>query len=67
MKELGKIRVWWQRRLEIIWLAELLANERAFAPLLVYLKDTNVGSRKGATKVAKEWRQKSDQEYLSNS
>ena len=54
MKKLGKIGVWWQTRQEKKWLAELLANERAMAPLLVYLKDIEVGSRKRATEVARE-------------
>ena len=45
---LDKLGVQWQRRPEKKWLAELLANERAVGPLLVYLKDTEVGSREGA-------------------
>ena len=62
MKELDKIGIRWQRRPERKWLAGLLANERAAGPLLVYLKDTEVGSREGATEVAREWRRRSDQE-----
>lgn len=38
---------WQGRRPEGKWLAELLGNERAVGPLLVYLKDTVVGSREG--------------------
>ena len=53
IKELGKIGARWQRRPERKWLAELQANERAVGPLLVYLKDTEVGGRKGATEGAK--------------
>ena len=59
-KEVGKIRVRWQRRTERRWLAELLANERTVGPLLVCLKDTEVGSREGAMEVAREWRQRND-------
>lgn len=35
------------------WLAELLADERAVAPLLVFLKDTGVVGREGATE--RQW------------
>ena len=45
-----------------IWLAELLADERAVAPLLVFLKDMEMGSREGATEKAMEWRQRMDLE-----
>ncbi len=61
-KNLDKIGIRWQRRPERKWLAELLANERAVGPLLVYLKDTEVGSREGAAEVTREWRRSSDQE-----
>ena len=44
------------------WLAELLANERALGPILVYLKGTEVGSREGAVEKTIESRQRSDQE-----
>ena len=40
------------------------------APLLVYLKDIEVGSKKKATEIVRKWKQKSDQEeekQLSNS
>lgn len=51
------------------WLAELLADEKAVAPLLVFLKDTKVGGREGAAEKAMEWRQKMDiegEEQLRN-
>lgn len=69
-KELRKIGIRWQRRPEKKWLAELLANERAIGPLLVYLKDTEVGSREGAVEKTMEWRRRSDregEEQLGNS
>jgi len=69
-KELKKIGIRWQRRPEEKWLAELLANERAVGALLVYLKDTEVGSREGAVEKMIEWRQRSDregEEQLGNS
>ena len=61
-KDLDKIGIRWQRRPERKWLAELLANERAVGPLLVYLKDTEVGSREGAVEKTMEWRRRTDQE-----
>lgn len=48
MTNLDKIGVQWKWRPERKWLAELLANERAVVPLLVYLKSTEVGTREGA-------------------
>lgn len=36
------------------WLAELLADERAVAPLLVFLKDMEVGGKEGAAEKAIE-------------
>ena len=45
-KSLDKVGIQWQRRPEKKWLAELLANEQAIGPLLVYLQDTEVGSEK---------------------
>ena len=47
------------------WLAELLANERAVGPLLVYLKDTEVGSREGAVEKTMEWRRRTTGEFLA--
>ena len=61
-RSLDKLGVQWQRRPEKKWLAELLANERAVGPLLVYLKDTKVGSREGALEKTMKWRRRSDQE-----
>ena len=59
---LEKIGIQWQRRPERKWLGELLANERAVGPLLEYLKDTEVGTTKGAAEMTMEWRRKNDQE-----
>ena len=61
-RNLDKLGIQWQRRPEKKWLAELLANEKAVGPLLVYLKDTNVGSREGAVEKSVEWRRRRDQE-----
>ncbi len=61
-KGLGKIGIRWQRRPEKRWLEELLADERAVAPLLVFLKDTEVGGREGTAEKAMEWRQRMDLE-----
>ena len=46
-RSLDKIGIQWQGRPEKKWLAELLANERAVGPLLVYLQSTEVGSVMG--------------------
>ena len=59
---MDKVGIQWQRRPEKKWLAELLANERAVGPLLVYLEDTEVGRREGAVEKRRERRQRSDQE-----
>ena len=59
---MDKMGIQWQRRPERKWLAELLANERAVGPLLVYWKDTEVGSREGAVEKTMEWRRRNDQE-----
>ena len=61
-KNLDKIGIRWQRRPERKWLAELLANERAVGPLLVYLQDTEVGCRERAVEKTMEWRRRIDQE-----
>ena len=60
-KSLDKIGIRWQREPEIKILAELLANEREVGPLLVYLKDTEVGSRESAVEQTMEWRRRVDQ------
>ncbi len=51
----------WQSRPERKWLANLLANEQAVAPLLKYLMTTEVGSRGGETDRETEWEQRADQ------
>ena len=61
-KCLDKIGIKWQRRPEKNWLAGLLANERAVGPLLVYLQNTEVGSREGGVDKTREGRQRSDGE-----
>ncbi len=55
--ELEKKRVLWQAQAESRWLA-LLANEKAVAPLLRFLKVTNVGEREsqsGCRKRSSRW------------
>ena len=61
-RSLEKIGIQWQGRLEKKWLAELLANERAVGPLLVYLQDTEVGSREGAVEKTMVWKRGIHQE-----
>lgn len=41
-------------------LAELLANEQAMGPLLVFLKSTGMGGREGAREREREWEQRDD-------
>ena len=59
--ELQQLVIGWQRRTEKRWLANLLANEQAVAPLLKYLMTTEVGSRGGETDREAEWEQRADQ------
>ncbi len=47
-RELDKEGVIWQPQVERRWLASLLANEKAVASLLGFLKTTGVGGREGA-------------------
>lgn len=61
-RSLDKIGIQWQSRPEKKLLAELLANKRAVGPFLVYLQDTEVGSREGAVEETKKWRRGNDQE-----
>ena len=43
------------------WLAGLLANEKAVAPLLRFLKATGVGGREGAREKELQWGRENDQ------
>ncbi len=60
-KELQQLGIRWQHRTEKRWLANLLANKQAVAPLLKYLMTTEVGSRDGETDRETEWEQGADQ------
>ena len=61
VRELEKEGVLWQAQAERRWLAGLLANEKAVAPLLRFLKATEVGGREGARERELEWGRKNDQ------
>ena len=61
VRELEKEGVLWQAQAERRWLAGLLANEKAVAPLLRFLKATDVGGSEGARERELEWGQKNDQ------
>ena len=50
VRELEKEGVTWQAQAERRWLADLLANEKAVAPLLGFEKAIEVGGRMGAKK-----------------
>lgn len=61
IRELEKKGVIWQVQVEKRWLAGLLANEKALAPLLRFLKATEVGAREGPREREAEWAGKNDQ------
>ncbi len=61
VRELDKEGVLWQTQGERRWLADLLENEKAVAPLLRFLKTTDVEGREGAREKEIEWEQKNDQ------
>lgn len=58
VRELGKEGVIWQSQVERGWLAGLIANEKAVAPLLSFLKITDVGGREGARERDAEWKRR---------
>ena len=62
VRELEKEGVKWQPRVERRWLADLLGDEKAVAPLLKFLKTTGIGGREGARERGLEWEWKNDQE-----
>ncbi len=53
--------VLWQAQGERRWLAGLLGNEKAVAPLLRFLKIIDVGGREGARERELEWERKNEQ------
>lgn len=61
IRKLEKQGISWQTRPEKIWLASLLANERAVGPLFKFLRNTEIGSREGAAKRELEWGRRSDE------
>ncbi len=61
-KELVHVGIKWQRRPEMKWLANLLANEQALQPLLDFLKSTEVKIREGAAERDEEWEMRNDLE-----
>lgn len=61
VRELGKEGIRWQAQAERRWLADLLANETAVAPLLRFLKATDIGGREGARERELEWERINDQ------
>ena len=60
VRELEKEGVIWQPQVERKWLAGLLANEKAVAPLLNFLKTTEIGGREGAREREVEWERRND-------
>ena len=62
VRELEKEGVKWQPQVERRWLADLLGDEKAVAPLLKFLKTTGTGGREGAREGELEWERKNAQE-----
>ena len=60
VRELEKEGIRWQAQAERRWVADLVANEKAVAPLLRFLKATDIGGREGARERELEWEQKND-------
>ena len=61
VRKLEKKGIKWQAQVERRWLANLLANKKAVAPVLRFLKATHVGGKKGAREREKEWERRNDQ------
>ena len=61
VRELEKEGIW-QPQVERRWLANLLGDGKAVAPLLKFLKTTGIGGREGARERELEWERKNDQE-----
>ena len=59
-RKLEKGGVIWQPQVERRWLAGLLTNEKAVAPLLSFLETTDVGGREGAKEREAEWVRRND-------
>lgn len=60
VRELGKAGIIWQRQVERRWLANLLGDEKAVAPILKFLKTTEIGGREGPRERELEWGRKND-------
>ena len=61
VRELENKRVIWQVQAKERWLADLLANKKAAAPLLKFLVETEIGVREGVRERETEWALKNDQ------
>ena len=61
VRELERVGVKWQPQVETRWLASMLADEKAVAPVLKYLKTTGIGGREGARERELEWERQNDQ------
>ena len=60
IRELEKEEIRWQQQVERIWLAGLLGDEVAVAPLLNFLKTTGIRGKEGATEKELEWERKNE-------
>ena len=57
-----RVGVKWQPQVERRWLSGLLGDEIAVAPLLTFLKTTEIGGREWARERELEWERKNDPE-----
>lgn len=62
VRELGKEGITWQPQVERRWLANLLGDEKAVAPILKFLKTTEIGEEKEQGKGSWNGGGKNDQE-----
>ncbi len=60
VRELEKEGIRWQPQVERRWLGSLLGNEKAVAPLIRFLKSTEIGGREGTKEREREWAQRND-------
>ena len=62
VRERGKEKIQCQPQVARRWLASLLGDEKAVAPLLKFLKATGIGEREGAKERELEWERKNDRD-----
>ena len=61
VRKLEKVGMKWQPQVERRWLANMVGDEKAVAPVLKYLKTTDISGREGARERELEWERKNNQ------